>query len=678
MAFNLDDLVESTPRAAPPNLDQQVVDQLQQGDLLGGRQSELSAPRQPTMGDTMQSLLPVLGSVLGGAAGAPLGPGSAAGGAGLGYELGDRTMRLGQNLADWILPPQKPGQYFSGGGGTATALGRSMQKPTSLPNELLRTGENIATGAAAEMSGQVIGRGVQGVVTGISKRLPDIAPGARAVQADLASAGGRLTPAQMTESRTLDVIEGIAEGALFGGAIDVVKKGQQTAVQTLVERTLADVDTKMGTRGVAAFLTDAVRGKQLWGKALQRAAYKEVDDVAGVGVNTQEIVGFIEDSLAKNQTNVKRALDAGLPNWRDVLIRPESQATMFRPVGTTATKTVTSPIADAFGRPITSEQMTRGMREVQQVTGVPGANQTTFAEAANARSALLALSRKKSLAPEDEVVTKTAGLLASKLDTAIENATGTLAPQALAAFRDANALTKRVEQSFNNETVRAVVRTLSKQPAKLANVLLTPNNVDVLERVRDAVPGAWPTIQSKLAEISMIRAADVTRQGRFDGNALLKQFKKLGPETVEAAFGKETAAALIHLGETSSFVTRGLDPASQSGALVIKMRQGGAIVALSLTPFMGVPSGLAAAGAVGTLLGPYSMGKILANPRAIRALSDGLQPALSVERAGRIASYLSAYTLTGKARSSREGGLEPSAAGPGTDILDQLEWKPQP
>lgn len=638
---SLDDLTdqrETVPETQ--SLDQQIVDQL-------------------------QSAFPMVGSMLGGMAGAALGPLGAVGGAGLGYELGERTARLGQSIADYLVPVPP---------GSQTALGKQMRAPSTPLGELGRTATNIATGTTAEAGGQALGAGAKGLAAMASRKFPVAQPGARAVQSELQTVGSRLTPAQFTDNRTIDVMEGIAEGALLGGPIEGVKKGQQTAIQTLVDRTLAEVDTKMGVRGVSKFLEDAVRGRRVWGSALKRAAYKDVDQTAGnVMVDTSDIVSFVEDSLNKGQTNVKRALDAALPNWRQVLIRPESQATIFRPVETSLKKTVTSPLSDAYGRPITGEQTTRGMREVQQIMGVPGANQTTFSEAASARSALLAISRKKAIDPEQEAITKTAGLMAGKLDKAIETSASKLAPDALKSFREANALTKHVEQTLNNETVRGVVRKLSTQPAKLAQVLLQPNNVDVLERVRDAAPGAWPTVQAKLAESTILKAINPAKNGEFNGKAFLKGLKAIGPETAETAFGKETLAALQRLGETANFVQAAHAAGTGAGSMVIKLTQGGAMVTLALAPFAGFPSGPAAAGVGATLLGPYVMGKLMASPKAIHLLADGLKPGIGVEQAGRIAAQLTAYTAQGRAPLTPEGALAPSAAATSGSLLDQIK-----
>lgn len=583
--------------------------------------------------DSLQSIFPMAGSIVGGVAGSALGPLGAIGGAGLGYELGDRTARLGQSIADYLVPVPPKAQ---------TALGQQMQASSTPLGELGRTAKNVGIGSAAEMSGQGLAGLVKRAAAGISKRLPVALPAARATQSELQTVGSRLTPAQFTENRGIDVLEGIAEGALLGGPIDAVKKGQQGAVQALVDRTLAQLDAKMGVRGVSQFLEDAVRGRRIWGKTLQRAAYKEVDAAAsGVKVDTGEFVTFVEQALAKNQANVKRALDAAVPNWRQVLMRPESEARIFAPTS-------------------------------QQITHVPGANEATFSDVASARSALLRISRKKALAPEDEVVTKTAGMLASKLDSAIEDSAAKLSPEALTAFREANALTKRVEQTFNNETVRAVIRKLSKEPAKLFGVLMKPQNVDVLERVRDAAPGAWPTIQSKLAEGSILRAAEPTKGGQFNGDTLLRSFKQLGDETAETAFGTETFAALKRLAETDSFVRAARPAGEGAGSMVIKLAQGGAMVTLAMSPFLGFQSGRVALGTGAMLLGPYAMGKLMASPKAIRLLADGIKPGLGVEQAGRIAAQLAAYTTTGTAPAHRKGGLAPSATAAPTSLLDQL------
>ena len=166
------------------------------------------------------------------------------------------------------------------------------------------------------------------------------------------------------------------------------------------------------------------------------------------------------------------------------------------------------------------------------IMAVPGGNEASFSVVASARSALLRIARKKPLAPEDEAVTRTAGMLANQLGDAIDASASTLSPTALAAYRNANQLTARLEQTFNNESVRSVIRRLSKQPAKLSEVLLQPNNVDVLERVRDAIPGAWPTIQKRLAETALIGHVDPTKGNVLNWAKLLRRLQRLGPETV--------------------------------------------------------------------------------------------------------------------------------------------------
>src|SRR3990167_3014874 len=519
------------------------------------------------------------------------------------------------------------------------------QAPRSLGQEAMQTGENVLTGALAEMGGQGLARGVQAAAKGISRRLPAALPPARAIQSELATAGGRLTPSQFTESRTIDIMQGIAEGALFGGPIDLVKAGQTRAVQSLTERVVAEIDTKMGARGISEFLKDAVREKRIFGRTLQRLAYKEMDAAAGtVKVNTDGFVAFVEKALESGRTDVRRALDSAIPDWRRTLIRPEGESRIFLATGK--------------------------RRESELVTAIPGANEASFSVVASARSALLRIARKKPLAPEDEAVTRTAGMLANQLGDAIDASASTLSPTALAAYRNANQLTARLEQTFNNESVRSVIRRLSKQPAKLSEVLLQPNNVDVLERVRDAIPGAWPTIQKRLAETALIGHVDPTRGNILNGAKLLRRLQRLGPETVEAAFGTETAAGLTKLAETARFVQATADPAEKTGALVVKMSQGGALLMLGLAPLAGVPSWAAGAGAGVTLLGPWSMGKLLASPKTLQILAEGLQPNLSIQRAGKIGAQLTAYSATGTAPSRRRDELAPS--GP-VSLLDQIQ-----
>ncbi|MBI3938170.1 MAG: hypothetical protein HY323_14425 [Betaproteobacteria bacterium] len=575
--------------------------------------------------DSLQGLFPAGGAMLGGVFGSALGPLGMIGGAGLGGEFGARTARLGQSIADLLVPVPGP----------ATQLGREMAAPTSLTGELGRSAQTIGLGMAGEMGGQMFGRALQGVTQGLNRLRPAITPDARAVQAQLQTAGSRLTPSQLTESRGIDIAEGIAQGALFGGPIDLVKKGQTRAIQSLTDHFAASLDTTLGERGISAFLKDAVGDKRIFGRALQRLAYKEVDAAAGtVRVATDAIAEFIDESAA-----------AGRPQIRKALLAAGLSPKMF----------------ERGGRPASP-----GAAPYQ----VPVAPSVSFSEAAAMRSALLRVSRKRPIAPEDEAITRTAGHLASKMDAAITASASRLAPEAMTAFRQANDLTARLEQTVNNEAVRSVIRRLSKEPAKLTQVLVRPNNVDVLEAVERAIPGAWPTVQRELATRTLLKAVDPTRGNVLNGAALLRRLTALGPETLDAAFGRETAIGLKRLADSARFVEATATPAEQSGGLVVKMAQGGAIVAFGLSPFIGFSSTQAALGAGLTLAGPWSLSKLLASPKALSILAEGLQPNLSIQQAGKIAAQLAAYRTDGPAPERRANELAPSAP---VSLLDQIQ-----
>ena len=171
----------------------------------------------------------------------------------------------------------------------------------------------------------------------------------------------------------------------------------------------------------------------------------------------------------------------------------------------------------------------------------------------------------------------------------------------------------------------------------------------------------------------MLKAINPAKNGEFNGKAFLKGLKAIGPETAETAFGKETLAALQRLGETANFVQAAHAAGTGAGSMVIKLTQGGAMVTLALAPFAGFPSGPAAAGVGATLLGPYVMGKLMASPKAIHLLADGLKPGIGVEQAGRIAAQLTAYTAQGRAPLTPEGALAPSAAATSGSLLDQIK-----
>lgn len=514
----------------------------------------------PSIGEQAQTLIetgaPMAGGMIGGAAGAALtkSPAGALKGAGLGSAAG-------QQLAEITRP------ILTG-------------KESSLLESATRTVQTGATGAVAEGAGQGILRSLQRVM----------APFAKTVQGAVAPIplkGQLLTPAQATQSRTLDILEGIAESSLGGGGrIQAFKAKQQVVIRETADEMASKFGQAATPEEVGNLLKQSVdRGREAF-HAVAQKLYKNIDDLTPSPV-TQKTTGALIPS--------NEMITQGIVNLRGF-------------------KAFASDILTKRGELPKSLSSRTGMVILKQLANLP--DDTTFANAQLMRSQLLKGARSKDLA---DIESGLSSALAKQVDAAMEQGAGQLSGDALTAWRTANEFWKSGREQFSNQFIRTLMRS---NPEKIADAIMRPGGVTLIARAKAATdPNTFQAIRGHF--IRKVFQQSLDEQGNLAASKLDRMLfgrSGLGREALDRAFSpavRQELEVFTHTLEQMQFKPTGLP-----GRMFIQMKQAGAATemagfALTFSPFKF--SGLA------IMLGPAAVAQAFTRPAMIRWLTTGIK-----------------------------------------------------
>ena len=256
------------------------------------------------------------------------------------------------------------------------------------------------------------------------------------------------------------------------------------------------------------------------------------------------------------------------------------------------------------------------------------------------RTSLMQMVREAERSPDPQAaaIKRTANFLVSKMNSVI----GTLPLQARRAYHAADEAVKGSEEMYNNRVIRALtkrvlVREQGGDPTQLPQLLLRSDRPGRLEVVKNALgeDAFNNVVRPQLANYVRDNIVDPTTR-LIDGKALLRLIGNntreggLGTEVVNAAFGPELMKAYSELGQAA------VTAAKRPGVSVfIKLAQAGAATEILLQPiqrlggegssFGGGESRTGRGVRMGSYLivfGPSALGRVLFNPKGIRALTD--------------------------------------------------------
>jgi len=515
-----------------------------------------------------------------------------------------RTLaQIGGGMAGGALGATAGHPIIGAGLGGATAeslvqLGEHAWAPEAAPQTSWDAAKKIGWAGGREMLEEGIARAVIKVGAPFAKK---ISPKTKKVIDYLKKYKGRLTPAQATEDRALDMLENVAESSIFGGTrIFEFKRGQTE----LLDNIATDIAERFGshaTKEQAGEVVQAIiKNKTDAFRKIGAGLYKNVDNTTkGILVNTKP--------LKREATRMLKQMTPSLTQQGKVALR------------TTKGKVLMPSLAN--------RNTVRMLRDFQNLPdAVP------FSYLNQWRSDLLQVG----YAPSDLIPGKTAGTakhLASQIDGLFKQAEGGLTGEALGSLQAANSYWKLGKERFNSALIKRISK---KNPEYVLSAFVKRGNVTDIQDIRKLIgPKAWSDVKGAYIQELLFKQAKDT-SGALSGKKLQNILTKMSPETMSEIFGKTSARELQLFADTAMAVQQ---RAKGGGGMLIQLTQAGSI--LSLPAFVAGGMTEVGAGTTGTiLLGPYAMGRIFTNPLGIKWLTEGLITSAGSKEAIRIAPRL--------------------------------------
>jgi len=431
---------------------------------------------------------------------------------------------------------------------------------------------------------------------------------------------GQVLPAQVTESRILDILQNIAEGSMMGGGrMRDFKLGQDKVVEALVDNALTKYGGRTAPEAAGSAYATALEGAVDSFHAAGSRLYRVVDNLTqGAMVPTSGLQAFTAEELAKRSAIPREVTgDSGLRLLKEF-------DDLAQDVVTT---TPASSILDASGNPVRAATTTSAPKEI------------TFEQANFLRGQLLQKIRMYSR-EGDDVARGIAEQLVKRLDGAMEQSANNLSPQAQQAWRQANTFWREGKAQFETKFLRGLIE---KHPDKAAQSLMQSNNPVLVREARNAVSvRQWQPVQAAMAT-QLVEKATNPETGAISGRIMLNQIKTLG-RSVEEIF-PTTVNEVKRLARILSTVQQG--PGEATGKMYIQLAQGSALAGVVTG---GVLGSAALAGSSGViLLTPIAIARIMTSPTGMRWLTTGLTAPRGSQEAIRATTQLATFLAAGEA-----------------------------
>lgn len=547
-------------------------------------------PVPPSYWERLRGEIPQMaGGTVGGIAGAKAGAM-----AGARIPAGHPLLKGGAVLGGAVL-----GAGIGGMGGKGYQQYYRMTRPGSKPMTLGEIYTEQAIAGIEEAASELAGRGIAKVggkiLAPVRKRL---LPGASGLSKRLLKRGAHLTPAQMTESRIIDTVEGMAEKSFFGGGkLQRLKtltqpKAFTKYVDDIVEQISRGAKTNLSPEDVGDLLLDTIEGKRTAFKATAKAAYGRVDKLSkGTRVNLQPLKEFAKRSM--RQAKIRKGI--GSTQAGDTLLGKVLQLDDF----------------------------------------------VTFKQAQSLRSALL--DERSAMAVTRDKAIGLAKQFTRLTDDAMEAGANNFSDvsEAINAWRIANKFYREGQEKFNKKIIKSLSKTLAENPEVAVKKIFRPQASRQIKVIKDLVDkGTWQ--QLKTANLEHIIRESADADGVVLGKTFLSKLNKLGDDTIKMIYNPQELASIRSIGKMGEILQK---PTGGSGGMVIQLMQAGAAMNL-LTG--GVPQLTRESAAV--LIAPPVLSRMIANPTFSKWLGSGFR----MPRSSPAAAALVTRILKAKVKIERE------------------------
>jgi len=501
------------------------------------------------------------------------------------------------------------GAGIGGMGGKGYQQYYRMTRPGAEPMTIGDIYTEQAIAGIEEAASELIGRGVAKVggkiLAPVRKRL---LPGASSLSKQLLKRGAHLTPAQMTESRIIDTIEGMAEKSFFGGGkLQRLKTLMQPKaftkyVDDIVEQIAKGAKTNLSPEDVGDLLLDTIEGKKLAFRTTAKAAYAKVDKLSkGTKVSLVSLKEFARKTM--------------------------KTATTRKGIGSTQA-------GDTL------------LKKVLQLDDM-----VSFKQAQSLRSALLdersamAVTRDKAIGLSKQFIR----LTDDAMDAGANNFSNV--SEAVNAWRIANKFYREGQEKFNKKIIKSLSKSLAENPEVAVKKIFRPQASRQIKVVKDLVDkSTWQQLKTANLEHLIREAADA--DGVVLGKSFLNKLNKLGDDTIKTIYNQQELASIRSIGKMGEILQK---PTGGSGNMVIQLMQAGAALNL-LTG--GIPQLTKESATV--LIAPPILSRMIANPTFSKWLGAGFRLPRSSPAAAALVTRLLKAKLKIEREMRAEKGIVPT------------------
>lgn len=478
------------------------------------------------------------------------------------------------------------GAFFGGMGGKGYQQYYRMTRPGAKPMTLGEIYNEQIIAGIEEGASELIGRGI---VAGGGKLLAPVKkrliPGAKGLSKQLLKRGAHLTPAQMTESRIIDTIEGMAEKSFLGGGkLQRLKRVIQPRafsqyIDDIVEQISRGAKSQLSPDEVGDLLLDAISGKRTAFKAATKAAYGKVDKLSkGTKVSLKPLKAFARKQM--------------------------KEAAMRKGIGS-------SEAGDTL------------LKKVLKLDDT-----VSFRQAHALRSALMDEQRAMSLT-KDKAIGLTKRFVGITDDAMESSAKKLKSKEVLSAWRDANIFYKHGGAikgdvipgitEFDTKLIRSLTKTLSENPEVAIKKIFRPGASKQIRLVRKFMDkNQWKTLKTAYLENLLRESANA--DGVVLGKTFLGKLNKMGDDTLKTIYSGQELASIRSIGRLGELLQA---PTGGSGGMLVQLMQAGAVLNLGRMVVGGEK--VLGGESVAIVIGPPALSRMLANPTWSKWLSTGFR-----------------------------------------------------
>ena len=435
------------------------------------------------------------------------------------------------------------------------------------------------TGAAGEVAGAALVKFGGKLLRPFASKVKEGVPEANAI---LAEQGARLTPAQASKAPLVDISESVAEaGIISAGKIQSLREAAENGAVRATENFIDNFGVAGSREQTGDIILDAAENGLESFKSAARELYADVDRLAaGQTVNIE--------ALQNTAAGLAQQSEKGL-------------------------------------RSAATQRVTRKILELP--TDIP------FEDAQVLRSDLIRVGQ----AGNELVKGKAQGAakqLAKGIDSAISDSATGLTPEALQAFRQANAVWKDGQAKFNNRFMRSLV---NKDPELIFDTAIRNRRPSTIRRMRNIIddPKQWRKIQGQWLE-NWFQTSVNAETGEVTGKALIGKLNQMGGDALGELFPGPTAMLKLKaLAKTVQLAQSRPD----FGMLKIgtQIAQAGVV--------FGVASGKLPNNAAAVILLPEAVAFILSSKTGFKLLTEGLKAIPGTPQATKFLAQFSAFLI---------------------------------